>query len=69
VNASDSHNSRGGPAGSFDRPEGEGKMKNPLLHPTLRLRFGAAAETSLLVGTFIAIWISVGWILIAAILG
>jgi hypothetical protein len=37
-------------------------------HPTLRRRFGAAVETSLLWGTFSAVWISVGWVLIAALL-
>jgi hypothetical protein len=37
------------------------------LHPGLRLR--AAAEVALLVGTFAAIWISVGSVLTAAILG
>jgi hypothetical protein len=37
-------------------------------HPSLRLRVGAAAETSLLVGTLLAIWISVAWALIATVL-
>jgi hypothetical protein len=36
-------------------------------HPTLRRRFGAVAETSLLPGTFHAIWISVLMVLISAI--
>jgi len=37
-------------------------------HPSLLLRVGAAAETSLLVGTLLAIWISVAGALIAAVL-
>jgi hypothetical protein len=36
-------------------------------HPSLRRRFGGVAESVLLLGTFAAIWISVGWILIGAI--
>jgi hypothetical protein len=42
--------------------------KSPALHPSLRRRAGAAVEASLLLGTFAAIWISVGWALIAAFL-
>jgi hypothetical protein len=38
------------------------------IHPTLRRRFGSAAETALLVGTFAAIWISVCSVLIGALL-
>jgi hypothetical protein len=36
-------------------------------HPTLRRRFGAVAETSLLCGAFLAIWISVLMVLISAL--
>jgi len=43
--------------------------KSPDLHPSIRRRVGDAAETGLLVGTLAAIWISVGWVLVAAILG
>jgi hypothetical protein len=39
------------------------------IHPSLRRRIGAAAESGLLVSTFAAIWISVVWILTAAIVG
>jgi hypothetical protein len=38
------------------------------LHPSLRRRFGAAAETALLWGAFAAIWISVFSVLIGALL-
>jgi hypothetical protein len=41
--------------------------KTPHLHPSLMRRVGDAAETGLLVGTLAAIWISVGWVVIAAI--
>jgi hypothetical protein len=34
-------------------------------HPSLKRRVGFAAETQLLWGTFAAIWISVGWVLLA----
>jgi hypothetical protein len=37
-------------------------------HPSLMLRVGAVAEASLLVGTLLAIWISVAWVLIATVL-
>jgi hypothetical protein len=43
--------------------------KSPHLHPSLMRRVGEVAETGLLVGTLAAIWISVCWVLIAAILG
>jgi hypothetical protein len=39
------------------------------LHPSLRRRVGNLVEASLLLGTFTAIWISVGRIVIAAVLG
>jgi hypothetical protein len=39
------------------------------LHPSLRRRFGAAAETALLWVAFAAIWISVARVLIAALVG
>jgi hypothetical protein len=39
------------------------------LHPSLKRRVGTAVEAVLLLGTFAAIWISVGSVLIAAILG
>jgi len=61
-------------AGRDLRVEGEGKMtpdENHVgapAHPSLLLRVGAAAETSLLVGTLLAIWISVAGALIAAVL-
>ncbi len=38
------------------------------LHPTLRRRLGAAAETVLLIGTIIAIWISDTMVLLGAII-
>jgi hypothetical protein len=43
-------------------------VKKPL-HPSLRRRVGDAAEIGLLVGTLAAVWISVGWVVVAAILG
>jgi len=39
------------------------------LHPTLRRRIGGVAETTLLIGALVAIWISVGRVLIAAVFG
>jgi hypothetical protein len=56
------------------RAEGEGEMtpdENRMgtpTHPSLMNRVGAAAETSLLVGTLLAIWVSVAWALIATVL-
>jgi hypothetical protein len=49
-------------------------MKRPTnsdstLHPSLRHRVGAAAETTLLAGTFVAIWGSMGWLLLGVIAG
>jgi hypothetical protein len=54
--------------------EGERKVKRPTnrgstLHPSLRHRVGAAAETTLLAGTFVAIWGSMGWLLLGVIAG
>ena len=40
----------------------------PHLHPSLMRRVGAAAETALLVGALAAVWISVGLVVVAAIL-
>jgi hypothetical protein len=37
-------------------------------HPSLILRVGAAAETALVLATLSAIWTSVVWVLIAALL-
>jgi hypothetical protein len=37
-------------------------------HPSLRGRFGNAAETTLLWGALASIWISVGWILVSVLL-
>jgi len=44
------------------------RVSDSHLHPSLRRRVGAAAETGLLVGTFAAIWISVCSILVGALL-
>jgi hypothetical protein len=41
----------------------------PDLHPTLMRRVGDAAEIGLLAGTLAAIWISVGLVVVATILG
>jgi hypothetical protein len=41
----------------------------PHLHPSLMRRVGAAAETNLLVGALAAVWVSVGLVVVAAILG
>jgi hypothetical protein len=38
------------------------------IHPSIRRRIGAAAEISLLAGTFASIWISVCWVLVGALL-
>ena len=38
------------------------------IHPKHRRRIGAAAEISLLAGTFASIWISVCWVLVGALL-
>ena len=38
------------------------------IHPSLRRRVGSVAETTLLVGTFAAIWVSVCSVLIGAFL-
>jgi hypothetical protein len=38
------------------------------LHPSLRRRIGSVAETVLLTATCTAIWGSVGWVLIGALL-
>jgi hypothetical protein len=46
---------------------GEKQAEAPA-HPSLMLRVGAAAETALLLGTLLAIWISAAWALIAAVL-
>ena len=45
-------------------------MKRPhdAMHPTLRRRFGEAAETTLLAGAAAAIWVSVISVLIGALL-
>jgi hypothetical protein len=40
---------------------------SPHLHPSLLRRVGDAAATGLLAGALAAIWISVGWVVIAAI--
>jgi hypothetical protein len=40
---------------------------SPHLHPSLMRRVGDAAATGLLAGALAAIWISVGWVVIAAI--
>jgi hypothetical protein len=45
------------------------KVRNPSLHPSLRRSISSAAEVTMLAGTFAAIWISVAWVLIAAITG
>jgi hypothetical protein len=42
---------------------------NPHLHPGIRRRVGDAAEIVLLAGALAAIWISVGLVVVAAILG
>jgi hypothetical protein len=41
----------------------------PHLHPSIRRRVSDAAEIGLLAGTLAAIWISVGLVVVATILG
>jgi hypothetical protein len=43
--------------------------KSDPVHPSLRHRAGAAAETALLAGAFAAIWGSIAWVLVGALLG
>jgi hypothetical protein len=45
-----------------------GVTPTPRLHPSLMRRVGAAAEIGLLAGTLAAVWISVGLVVVAAIL-
>lgn len=43
------------------------KVRHPSHHPSLRRSISSAAETTMLAGAFAAIWISVAWVLIAAL--
>ena len=43
--------------------------KDTHLHPSIHRRVGDAAELGLLAGTLAAVWISVGLVVVAAILG